>query len=88
MLKGGFDIMSEFQAMFLDEGYNHNIWCRHISKHFKMESYIDTIQGIMSEIEKTNPDVVVINLALYAKIDGIDTSRKIRSQYDVPVLYV
>ena len=40
------------------------------------------------EIEKTNPDVVVIGLELYAKIDGIETPRKIRSQFDVPVIYV
>ena len=39
------------------------------------------------EIEKTNPDVVVMDLKLYAKIDGIETSRKIRSQFDVPVMY-
>jgi len=42
----------------------------------------------MSEIEKTNPDVVVIDLELYAKIDGIETTRRIRSQFNVPVIYV
>jgi chemotaxis response regulator CheB len=40
------------------------------------------------EIEKTHPDVVVMDLDLYAKIDGIETSRKIRCQFDVPVWYV
>jgi chemotaxis response regulator CheB len=40
------------------------------------------------EIEKTDPDVVVMDLDLYAKIDGIETSREIRSQFDVPVWYV
>jgi len=79
--------MAELQAIFFDEGRNHNIRCRYIDEHFKMESYIQTIQGMMSEIEKTNPDVVVINLELYAKIDGIKISRKIRSQFGVPVLY-
>ena len=43
---------------------------------------------LFSEIEKTHPDVVVMDLDLYAKIDGIETSRKIRSQFDVPVMYV
>jgi len=80
--------MSELQFMFFDEGHNDNIWCRYISKYFKVESHIQTVKELMSEIEKTNPDVVVINLKLYAKIDGIETSRRIRSQFSVPVLYV
>jgi len=40
------------------------------------------------EIKKNNPDVVVMDLDLYAKMDGIETSRRIRSQFDVPVIYV
>jgi chemotaxis response regulator CheB len=43
---------------------------------------------IFSEIEKTHPDVVVMDLDLYEKIDGIETSRRIRSQFGVPVMYV
>jgi DNA-binding response OmpR family regulator len=40
------------------------------------------------EIEKIHPDIVVMDLDLYAKIDGVETSRMIRSQFDVPVIYV
>jgi len=29
-----------------------------------------------------------MDLDLYEKIDGIETSRRIRSQFDVPVMYV
>ena len=39
-------------------------------------------------IEKNTPDVVVMDLDLYAKIDGIETSRRIRSQFDFPVMYL
>ncbi len=80
--------MSGLKAIFFDEGYNQNIRCRYIDDHVEVESYIQTIQGMISEIEKTNPDVVVVDLNLYAKIDGIETSRRIRSQFAVPVLYV
>jgi len=34
------------------------------------------------------PNVVVMDLDLYAKLDGIETSKNIRSQFDVPVIYV
>jgi chemotaxis response regulator CheB len=53
-----------------------------------VESYIQTTEELLSKIEKTTPDVIVMDLDLYAKIDGIETSRKIRSQFDVPVIYV
>lgn len=80
--------MSELQAIFFDEGYNHNIIYRYIDEHFKMETCIQSIQQLISKIEQTNPDVVVISLELYAKIDGIETSRRIRSRFGVPVVYV
>jgi DNA-binding response OmpR family regulator len=44
-------------------------------------------ESLLVEIERNKPDVVVMDLDLYAKIDGIETSRKIRSQFDVPVMY-
>ena len=74
--------------MFLDEGTNGNIRCRFICDCCQIESYVCSNARLFSEIEKTHPDVVVMDLDLYAKIDGIETCRKIRSQFDVPVMYV
>ncbi len=53
-----------------------------------MDFYIYTKEKLLSEIERNRPDVVALNLDLYAGIDGIETSRKIRNQFDFPVLYV
>lgn len=53
-----------------------------------MESYIPTREKLLSEIERIGPDVVAFNLDLYAGIDGIETSRMIRSRFFVPVMYV
>jgi len=80
--------MPELSVMFLDKGENENIKCRFISDYFKVESNVYSNERLFLEIEKTYPDVVVIDLDLYAKIDGIETSRKIRSQFDVTVMYV
>jgi len=44
------------------------------------------MEKLLLEIGKVKPDVVVLDLGLYAKIDGIETSRKIRSQFDVPLM--
>jgi len=74
--------------MWLDEGFDQGIRCRLVDEFFKIESYVFTKEGMLSEIEKTHPDVIVMDLELYEKMDGIETSRKIRSQFDVPVMYV
>ena len=53
-----------------------------------MNSYVYTKEKLFSEIEKNKPDVVLIDLDLYATMDGIETSRKIRTRFEVPVVYV
>ncbi len=80
--------MPGLKAMFLDQGPDENIRCRFISYCCKVESYVHSNARLFSEIEKTNPYVFVIDLNLYAKIDGIETSRVIGSRFDVPVMYV
>ena len=80
--------MAVQSLMMLEMGNDKGIRCRHTSEWFKMDSYVYTKEKLFSEIGKNKPDVVLMDLYLYAKIDGIETSRKIRSQFDVPVLYV
>jgi len=74
--------------MMLEMGFDQGIRCRHISEKYKIDFYVSSKEKLFSEIEKNKPDVVVFNLDLYERIDGIETSRKIRSQFDVPVIYV
>lgn len=80
--------MPGLKAMFLDDGPDQNIRCRFICDCFKIESYVRSNARLFLEIEKTNPDVVVMDLDLYAKIDGIEISRMIRFRFNVPVMYV
>ena len=80
--------MSELKMMMFDNGTAQEIRCRFISKWYKIFSFVPDKERILSEIEKNNPDVVALDLDLYAKIDGIETSRKIRNQFNVPVVYV
>ena len=74
--------------MLFEKGSENNIRCRVINGWYKMDSYIYTKEKLLSEIERNRPDVVVMDLDLYAKIDGIETSRMIRSRFYVPVMYV
>ena len=80
--------MGKLTMMLCEKGPDNNILCRAINGWFKMESYVSSTEKLLLEIEKVKPDVVVIDLNLYEKIDGIETSRAIRSRFDVPVMYV
>jgi len=70
--------MPGLKAMFLDEGPNNKIRCGFICDCCEVESNVYSNARLFSEIEKTHPYVIVMDLDLYAKIDGIETSRKIR----------
>ena len=80
--------MAELTIMSFEKGPGNNIWCRAINRWFKMDSYVSSMENLFLEIGKIQPDVVVMDLDLYAKIDGIETSRMIRLRFDVPVMYV
>ena len=80
--------MAELTMMLFNKSPENNIRCRVINGWFKMDSYVSAKENLFSEIERTHPDVVVFNLDLYAKINGIETSKVIRSRFDVPVMYV
>ena len=73
--------------MMLEMGFDQTIRCRYISKWCKVEFYVPSKEKLFSEIEKNKPDVVVMDLDLYEKMDGIETSRKIRNWCNVPVMY-
>ena len=75
--------MPGLRAIFLDKGTNGNIRCRFICDCCKVESYVHSNIRLFSEIEKTHPDVVVIDLDLYDRIGGIDTLNMIRDRLDV-----
>jgi chemotaxis response regulator CheB len=73
--------------MVSDQGFDREIRCRFISEWFKIDSYIPSKERLLAEIEKNRPDVVVMDLDLWARINGIETSRIIRNQFKIPVMY-
>jgi CheY-like chemotaxis protein len=76
------------KLMMFDEVPDHKIRYRFIREWFKIDSYVSTKEKLMAEIEKNRPDVVLMDLDLYEKMDRIETSRRIRNRFDVPVVYV
>ena len=80
--------MAKLTIMVCEKGSENNIWCRAINGWFRRDSCVSSKENLLAEIEKVKPDVVMIDLDLYAKIDGIKTSQIIRLRFDVPVMYV
>ncbi len=80
--------MAELTMMLFEKGPENNIRCRAINGWFKRDSYVSSKEKLLLEIGKVKPDVVVMNLGLFEKLDGIETSRMIRSRHNVPVMYV
>ena len=80
--------MDAQSIMWLEMATGQEVRCRMVKEGFMIYSYVYSIEDLMSEIEKNKPDVVVMDLDLYEKMDGIETSRKIRTRFDVPVVYV
>lgn len=79
--------MAKLTMMVFEKGPKNNIWCRAINGWFRSDSYVSSPEKLFLEIEKVKPDVVVMDLGLYEKIDGIATSQMIRSRFGVPVMY-
>jgi chemotaxis response regulator CheB len=80
--------MSKLNLMMFDEGFELGIRCRFISEGFKIDFYLPNKERLLAEIERNCPDVVIMDLDLYSRIDGIETSRQIRSHFGIPVIYV
>ncbi len=79
--------MEGLRVMLFEAGHGLGIKCRFVSEWFKIDSYVPDKKRLLSEIERNKPDVVLVDMNLYAKIYGIETTQKIRSQFDIPVLY-
>jgi len=45
-------------------------------------------QTALTAIAKTQPDLVLIDIQLEGKMDGIDTAQKIQQRYSLPVVYL
>jgi len=49
----------------------------------KVDAHVSSIEDLILEIEKLNPDAVEVDMGLYDRIGGIDALNMIRSQLDV-----
>ncbi|MDK2825124.1 MAG: two-component system, response regulator PdtaR [Methanolobus sp.] len=48
----------------------------------------DSGEDAISFIDKCQPDLILMDIVLKGKIDGIEAARTIRDNYDIPVIYL
>ena len=78
--------MSVSSILIFEEGFNRGIRCSYISDSVKVDSYTFGRDSLLTAIERNMPDLVLMDL--YEQIVGIDTSRQIRNQFGIQVIYV
>lgn len=65
----------------VEHGKEGDILIRLISKYGKVDTHVSSIEDLILEIKKLNPDAVEVDMGLYDRIGGIDTLNFIRSAH-------
>jgi diguanylate cyclase (GGDEF)-like protein/PAS domain S-box-containing protein len=55
---------------------------------FRVPETVETGQDALRVVEENPPDLVLMDIQLRGEIDGIEAARRIRSRYDLPIVYL
>lgn len=50
--------------------------------------FVVTGEAAIEKVEQEKPDVVLMDIFLKGKIDGIEAARKIRYNHDIPIIFM
>ncbi len=59
-----------------------------IKDGFNVVGIVSAGEKAIEEITKTNPDLILMDIKLKGKMDGIETAEIIKNQFDLPVIYL
>ncbi|MGB9977663.1 response regulator [Methanobacterium sp.] len=45
-------------------------------------------ENAIEEVKKSQPDLILMDIVLKGKIDGIETAGQIREHFDIPIIYL
>jgi two-component system cell cycle sensor histidine kinase/response regulator CckA len=57
-------------------------------QHYTVTGAVSTGEDAIRRAEKDSPDLVLMDIVLLGEMDGIEAAGKIRSLFDIPVVYV
>jgi len=71
---------------------NESLVAKDIQKSLDSLGYSATVvpegKKALQKIEQDQPDLVLMDIVLRGEMDGIETSRRIRSRWDIPIVYI
>jgi len=59
-----------------------------ISLGFEVVGYFQTGEEAIEQVTKLNPDLILMDIQLAGKINGIETVKEIQKKVDVPIVYL
>ena len=82
--------MAEAQIVVVED---ESIVAEHIRRSLQKLGYsvsavANTGEKAIKCVEENNPDLVLMDIVLQGEMDGIETARKIRSRFNIPVVYL
>jgi CheY-like chemotaxis protein len=55
---------------------------------YTVSAIVDTGEEAIKIIEKSRPDLILMDIALAGEIDGIETAEKIYNKHQIPFIYI
>jgi len=55
---------------------------------YSVTSIVTTGKEALAKAEEDDPDLVLMDIVLHDKLSGIETARRIRRRFDIPVVYI
>jgi signal transduction histidine kinase len=59
-----------------------------LKKDYKVAKIVPTSREALEYINESQPDLILMDIFLKDEVDGIETAKKIRDKYDIPIIYL
>lgn len=82
--------MSKAGILIVEDSY---VVALHLQKTLEKEGHVvigieNSGEAALLKVEKQRPSIVLMDIMLSGKLDGIETARTLRSRYNLPVVYI
>ncbi|RLC53275.1 MAG: response regulator [Candidatus Cloacimonadota bacterium] len=58
------------------------------SEGYSVESIVDSGTEAIKKIEQNKPDIILMDIKIHGKIDGIDLTKEIQKKNNIPIIYL
>ncbi len=55
---------------------------------YQVSAIVSSGEEAISRVDKTPPDLILMDIKLHGELDGIETAERIRERHDIPVIYL